>query len=219
MSGLAPGANLGRSLAERFADLPLRIGQVIVTRAATGEFTLHHRDDLERDDLMPHNDAEEAAEISRYDDAGEYRRLKTAPNLRHGWKLSLRTAAEVHRALDLFYPARLAAYAKWLGHGLEPTPFRSTLERQSGMYRVAARITDEQANALIANFCRSDGGCLRTILWKRDLNGTTPSTLLPPEKFEPSHDQTGRGEAVVPLLCQEICNLLVAAAREQVKPA
>jgi hypothetical protein len=40
---------------------------------------------------------------------------------------------------------------------------------------------------------------------------------LPPEKFDPQHDQTGGGTAVVPLLCQEACNLLVAEARKVVQ--
>ncbi len=82
------------------------------------------------------------------------------------------------------------------------------------MYRAAAQIGDEEADALVGNFCRSDGGCLRTILWARD---AMPSTRLPPEKFQLRYDQTGSGEAVIPLLCQEACNLLVAAAREKMK--
>jgi hypothetical protein len=85
------------------------------------------------------------------------------------------------------------------------------------MYRVAAQITDSQVDELVGNFCRSDGGCLRTILWRRDAAGTTPSTKLPPEKFDITVDQTGLREAVIPLLCQEACNLLVAAARNVVQ--
>jgi hypothetical protein len=58
---------------------------------------------------------------------------------------------------------------------------------------------------------------LRTILWKRDREGTLASTLLPSEKFNPSHDQTGFGRPVIALLCLEACNLLVAEARKIVK--
>ena len=100
---------------------------------------------------------------------------------------------------------------------LVATPLRETLARQTGMYRVAAKIGEEEANALVGNFCRSDGGCLRTILWQRDERGTIASTLLPPEKFNPQHDQTGSGAQMIPLLCQEACNLLVAKARKFVK--
>ena len=125
--------------------------------------------------------------------------------------------AAVGVALDLFYPGRLPAFAAWRRGNLRTTSLRETLGRQTGMYRVTAKITDEQANELVGNFCRSDAGCLRTIQWKRDAEGTAPSTLLPPEKFDPAHDQTGRGETAIPLLCQEACNLLVAEARKVVK--
>jgi sirohydrochlorin cobaltochelatase len=216
VSNPAPPARRS-SFRELLEQLPLRIGEIVVDRLQPGEFTLRHRDDVTRADLEPHLTAEAAAEIARYDDAGEYRPLKTAPNLRHAWALRLRTAAECRLALDLFYPGRLAAYEAWAGESLTPTSFRETLARQTGMYRVAAKISDDRADVLIGSFCRSDGGCLRTILWTRDNNATPPSTLLPPQKFDPAHDQTGRRERTTPLLCQEICNLLVAAARETVK--
>jgi len=90
------------------------------------------------------------------------------------------------------------------------------------MYKIAANISDEQLDCLIAGFCRSDGSCLRTILWKRDANDTLPSTKLPPEKYDPEYDQalTGGAEPAginLPLLCQESCNLLVAECRKVVK--
>ena len=97
------------------------------------------------------------------------------------------------------------------------TPLRDTLARQTGMYRVAAHLTDQQADELVAEFCRSDGGCLRTILWRRDSAGAPASQLLPPTKFDAAFDQTGRGEVTTPLLCQEACNLLIAEARAVVK--
>ena len=89
---------------------------------------------------------------------------------------------------------------------------------------MAAKISDEQIDDLVGDFCRSDGGCLRTILWKRDRRGTIASTKLPPEKFDPAHDQTATRPgsatpptATIPLLCQEACNLVVAECRKVVK--
>ena len=64
-------------------------GRSSSTRRSAGEFALCHRDDAERADLTSYSDAEAAVEIARYDDAGVYRPLKTAPNLRHGWVLLL----------------------------------------------------------------------------------------------------------------------------------
>ena len=191
-------------------------GQIAIRKSAGG-FILCHRDDAGRDNLGKLRELEEATEIARWDDTGNYRPLKTAPNLRHGWSLEVVDLGELRHALDYFYPGRLAVLVRWKKGLLTTTPLRETLNRQSGMYRVAAKISDEQIEDLVGNFCRSNGGCLRTILWKRDNRGTIPSKKLPPEKFEPSHDQTGRGETAFPLLCQEPCNLLVAACRNVVK--
>ncbi|MEY2564671.1 MAG: sirohydrochlorin cobaltochelatase [Verrucomicrobiota bacterium] len=194
-----------------------RIGQISIEAKENGVFALTHREDSGRNDLANSSQTEDAIELARFDDAGKYRPLKTAPNLRHGWQLNLRGVAELRLGLDHFYPGRLAAFLAWEEGALGTTPLRETLKRQTGMYRAAAQISDDAADALVGNFCKSNGGCLRTILWKRDGVGTLPSTQLPPEKFEPRHDQTGLGETVLPLLCQEACNLLVAAARENVK--
>ena len=181
-----------------------------------GGFVVCHRDDVGRDDVAS-REIKNAFEIAKFDDAGNYRALKTAPNLRHDWKIFVNNAAELEQAIDAIYPGRLAVLRALESGELVTTSLRETLSRQSGIYRVAAKISDQQIDDLVGNFCRSDGGCLRTILWKRDDKGTVPSTKLPPEKFDPAHDQMGKGEKCIPLLCQEACNLLVAACREKVK--
>ena len=211
---------------------PFYFGQVSVCKTASSSFVLSHREDESLNELQLFRNAEDAIEIAKYDDAGKYRPLKTAPNLRHGWRLEFATVEGLTRALDYFYPGRLAVFAAWKSGRLRTTPLRETLDRQSGMYRVAGKISDLQIDALVANFCRSDGGCLRSILWKRDRNGAIASSKLPKEKFDPDVDQVmaicGRRSAgdvrashsetaTVPLLCQEPCNLLVAECRKVVK--
>src|SRR5438094_4092544 len=218
--------SIGRVLeAARFC-----VGQIVVQKS-DGCFVLCHRDDEMLDHLQVFRSAEDAIEIAKYDDAGNYRPLKTAPNLRHGWRLELDTLEQLRHALDYFYPGRLAVFAAWKSDKLQTTPLRETLDRQSGMYRVAAKISDSQIDDLVGNFCRSNDGCLRTILWKRDASGAIASTKLPKEKFDPAYDKA-RGHrrrplseahashsevATIPLLCQEACNLLVAECRKVMK--
>src|SRR5262249_13854547 len=125
-------------------------------------------------------------------------------------------------ALDYFYPGRLAVFDAWKKSRLQTTPMRETLDRQSGMYRVATKISDSQIDDLVAGFCRADGGCLRTILWERGRKDSIASTKWPKEKFAPACDQAAiwpvsSTPATVPLLCQEACNLLVAECRKVVK--
>ena len=206
---------------EPVLSAPLYFGQILVKKT-TDRFVLSHRDDEAIDHLRMFRSAEDAIEIAKYDDAGNYRPLKTAPSLCRGWRLELDTLEDLIRALNYFYPGRLAVFAAWKRGKMQTTPLRETLERQSGMYRVAAKISDSQIDDLVADFCRSNGGCLRTILWKRDQGGAIASTKLQKEKFDPEYDQAGiRPEsataATVPLLCQEACNLLVAECRRVVK--
>jgi len=201
---------------------PFYVGQISVQQREGVGFVLLHRDDASLNQLQTFRSAEDAINIAKYDQAGKYRPLKTAPNLCHGWRLELATLEELKRALDYFYPGRLAVFAEWKTGQLKTTPLRETLDRQSGMYRVAAKISDAQIDDVVAGFCRSNGGCLRTILWKRDRNGAIASSKLPKEKFDLAVDQAAmRPESTtpptVPLLCQEACNLLVAECRKVVK--
>jgi sirohydrochlorin cobaltochelatase len=208
-----------RVLTEWLASGARGIGQIEI-RQSEGGFTLCHREDRGREDLESFPSPNDAEELAKFDDAGNFRPLKTAPNLRHGWRLEVADLAALQEALELFYPGRLAALAAWEAHLLIATPLRATLDRQTGMYRAAARITDEEMDALVGRFCRSQGGepgCLRTLLWARDASGARPSLRLPLDKFIAPLDQTGRGENVLPLLCHEACNLLVAEARQVVK--
>jgi len=182
-----------------------RMGELMIR----GRYELRHYLDAELDGLELHTGPEGAREIALYDEAGNYRPLKTAPTLRRGWRMTLGSIEELHEALDGFYPAMLAARLAFLQGRLGVTPLRETLNRQTGMYAVTKKIDDERANGMIGEFCKSDGGCLKTILWP--IAPGVRVTSLPAEKFDPNAD------GGIPLLCAEACNLLVARAREIVK--
>ena len=205
--------SLERLLEEEFAGGRIVLGQVLVCRREDGAFELTHRGISPGKEFV----ADEGSEITKFDDDGKYRPLKTAPNLSHGWKIVVPNLFAAIEAIDAIYPGRLAAWFAWNNGRLTTTALRQTLNRQTGMYRAAAKISDDQLDHLVGDFCRSNGGCLRTILWRRDESGALPSKKLPPEKFQPEFDQTGAGERCIPLLCPEACNLLVAACRNVVK--
>jgi sirohydrochlorin cobaltochelatase len=187
------------------------IGEIHLDPTDEG-FVLCHQADQSRPDLNEHLGPEKARDLSHFDTAGKFRPLKTAPNLQRGWKLRVADLADLRRALDYFYPAMLGV---WLSHRqgtLHPLPLRDTLARQTGMYAVTKKITDDQAQSMIASFCRTDGGCLKRILWP--IAPEVPVTSLPAEKF-----RTTAPSNELPLLCHEACNLLVAQARSVVKKA
>src|SRR5262249_39643160 len=107
---------------------PFWFGQLSVRKATTGGFVLSNRDDEGREGLRIFRDSKDAIEIAKYDEAGKYRPLKTAPNLRHGWRLELATVEELARALDYFYPGRMAPFTTWENGQLKTTRVRQTLD-------------------------------------------------------------------------------------------
>ena len=187
---------------------PRVFGQVLISRIP-GRVELRHVEDSGRGDLELYTDAEAARTLANFDEAGNYRPLKTAPNLRRGWRMEFQHGAEVFTALGYFYPAMTGVWRSYCDGELVPVHLRDTLGRQTGMYRVTHKLTDTQAQEVIARTCVAES-CLKTILWRIDPR--QPISSLPPAKFAPSSDPT-----VMPLLCHEACNILIAAARKEVK--
>jgi sirohydrochlorin cobaltochelatase len=163
-----------------------RIGQLAIR-----DLELRHEEDAARDDLALFTKWEDARKLANFDDDGKFRPLKTAPNLRHGWRLVLPDIASLRLALDYFYPAMLGVWVSQTRGELQPVPLRATLDRQTGMYAVTKKLTDEQGRAMVDRFC---AGCLKRRLWDGQPASTAPGAL--------------------PLLCHEACNLLVAEARK-----
>ncbi len=179
------------------------IGQILLG----SDFTLRHADDECLDDLVVHTAPSDARVIARYDPEGNFRPLKTAPNLKRGWLLEAGSLEGMELALEFFYPAALGMWLSQLRGKLHPTALRETLDRQTGMYRITQLLRDDQASELVGRCCTSEGGCLRTILW--DLSPGHPITSLPASKLSLGELPSNR----IPLLCRELCNLVVAAAR------
>jgi sirohydrochlorin cobaltochelatase len=184
---------------------PRTIGQISITRSGDS-WELRHVEDT--GELALHTRWQDARILANTSDTGAFRPIKTTRDLRHGWRLVLPGVADICRALDYFYPAMLGMWNADAHGELIVTDLRETLARQTGMYRVTQKITDEQAQAMIGRQCST---CQKTMLWKIDAE--QPITSLPPEK----HERASSG--AFPLLCREACNLLVGLARGVVKEA
>jgi sirohydrochlorin cobaltochelatase len=152
--------------------------------------------------------------LSFFDDANAYRPLKTAPTLKHGWKLRLATGDELRRALDHFYPAMTGLWHSHLHKQLHAVPLRETLNRQTGMYAATKRLQDDEGQKLVGEACALNA-CRKRILWP--FAEGQPLTQLTAEKLSLEPQVTDAGFREIPLLCQEACNILVAACREVVK--
>ncbi len=179
-----------------------QIGEVSVVPLGGERFVLTHWEERE---IAPEHLEKLAGPLAArrlvmHDEKGEFRPLKTAPNLRRGWRLELEGEEALLLALDIFYPAAFGLETARQEGRLDVVPLRETLERQTGMYAVTKKVSEEQAREVVAVCC--DEGCLKTILWPLEAGG---------EKW-------GTREVVAfPLWCNEGCNLLVGKIREAMK--
>lgn len=193
-----------------------RIGQIVLQPGPDGSWLACHEEDaalLGTGTLQRHSTPESARDIARNDAEGNFRPLKTAPNLIRGWELALPDAETLRLAMEFLYPAAIGNWTRWLDGETEAVPLRETLGRQSGMYRVTGLLTDTEAQDLVTASCH-DGACQRRILWP--LAPGQPLTGLNGPKTCCPREESAAAEGL-PLLCVEACNLLVAAARPVVK--
>ncbi len=205
---------IGEALAAWLAAGGSRIGQIII-RQDGSTWTLRHVDDAETDTaaLRRLNSPEDLREMAKWDAAGAYRPLRTAPNLARGWEARLPSISDLRLALDFLYPAAVANWLRWLDGEAEACSLRDTFNRQTGMYRVTGLIRSEEAEELVTTAC-ADANCLRRVLWKLDAEtgwqGFGEAKVIAP-RHQPSEG------AEIPLLCLDLCPLLLGAARETVK--
>lgn len=169
--------------------------QVRVRPVPDGGYELCHVEDVGVEGLALHTDPREARGISKLTEEGEYRPLKSSPNLRRGWLLRLDDEAALGVAMNYLYPAALVHWHLHREGRLEVTHYRENAARQSGIYKRVQRLTDEGVkNAALA--CCEDAVCLKKRLW--DIEDGMPL-------------DEGRGEGDVP--CPEPCSIYVSFAR------
>jgi hypothetical protein len=170
-------------------------GQVVVRPIPPHGYSLRHADEARDEGLRVSEDPRAAREIARITEGGEYRPLKSSPNLRCGWELRLEDARSLVTAINYLYPAGVVHWYLNREGRLDLTSFRENAARQSGIYKRVQRLTDQGViDAAIA--CCEDSVCLKKTLW--DVDEDTPLDV-------------DRGEGEIP--CPEPCSIFVSFAR------
>jgi hypothetical protein len=170
-------------------------GQVIVRRTSPAGYSLRHRDDAEAEDLEVSEDPRSAREIAKLTEGGEYRPLKSSPNLRRGWEVRVADSRGLATAMNYLYPAGVVHWYLHREGRLELTSFRENAARQSGIYKRIQRLSDDGVQNA-ARACCEDAVCLKKTLW--DVDESTPLAI-------------DRGEGEIP--CPEPCSIFVSFAR------
>ncbi len=138
--------------------------------------------------------AEAAAlhQFLRFDDAGNYRPLSGATNMRSGWRIEC-AAGELLPLIEAAYPLATIHAAQSDAGTLRTASLAEVLGRQSGRYESARAITPASAEAAMTSLC---GNCVRRPVW--------PSGI---ERADGASDS-----AAIP--CPEPCSVLIELCRE-----
>lgn len=140
----------------------------------------------------------EVRSLAQFTASGEFRPLKAAPTLAKGWRIEAANDTDLELALTGLYPGALADWHAAQASKPPLTDYRTFAGRQSGMYRITAKLTDAQAAVVIHKGCDAEH-CLKRRLW-------TVAGLEP--------DQSGQ-KSLIP--CLEPCAVLLELARKAVR--
>ena len=128
-------------------DDEIVFGQVVIRRMGNG-FELRHQADssVPSENLIDLKGTELRA-WTQTAERGAFRPLKSAPNLRPGWRAAAMDGEALGLLLHYVYPG---AVADWFAAGLAQPPvtsYRGFTARQTGMYRITTMLSDEIAGA------------------------------------------------------------------------
>jgi hypothetical protein len=176
----------------------LLFAQVVIRRAERGYELCHEADRQRAPNELRLTPVSELRALALHTAAGAFRPLKSAPNLRAGWRVAAQNDEELEAVFHQLYPS---AIADWFAAQQQPAPvthYREFTNRQTGMYRVTTMLTDEQA-AQVTRACCHRRICLKRRLW-------TVGQLPPDAASEKS---------LIP--CLEPCAILLEFARKALR--
>jgi hypothetical protein len=164
-----------------------------MVRKVLDGFDLRHVTDCDAPTLRLVS-ADQLREIAQFTAHKQFRPLKSAPTLQRGWHFLARNASELEHALQCLYPAGVADWFAAQCPAPPVTNYRDFAARQTGMYRVAASLSDEQVAHVARAGCHKRF-CLKRRLWR--VEGLAP-------------DETSE-KSLIP--CLEPCAVLLEFAR------
>ena len=176
----------------------LLVAQVRVRRRED-IFELRHVADWETDagKLKLYN-AEDALGIGQFTEEDAFRPLKSAPNLRRGWRIVARSDLELEAALNRLYPGFIPDLFAVRTSSTHVTHYREFTNRQTGMYRITTFLSDADAVAMAGKCCAARY-CLKERLWSVEGQPGNPA----------------EEKSVIP--CLEPCAILLEYARKVVR--
>jgi hypothetical protein len=176
-------------------DTEIVFGQIVVRRVGSGFELRHQSDRAAAPETLATLMGTELRAWAQSAAGGAFRPLKSAPNLRAGWRAVAADGTALDLLLHYLYPG---AVADWFAAQSPHPPvvsYRQFTARQTGMYRITTMLPDAIAGAAIRACCHADF-CLKRRLWSV-------------EGLAPDHAQQ---KSEIP--CLEPCALMLEFARK-----
>lgn len=171
----------------------------VLVQASGDNYQVRHRADeqlaTDKLQLVPREGLRSLASRTQQ---GAFRPLRSAPDLAQGWRTELKGMAQLEQALNDLYPGSVADWFATQQSTVPVTHYPDFTNRQTGMYRITQKLSDEQAQAVIRATCHSRF-CLKQRLWT--IQGLEP-------------DPQGH-KSLIP--CLEPCAILLETARKAMR--
>jgi hypothetical protein len=176
-------------------DTEIVFGQIVVRRVGSGFELRHISDRASAPEALVTLVGTELRTWAQTAAGGAFRPLKSAPNLRAGWRAVAADGAALDLLLHYVYPGAVADWFAAQSPHPPVTSYRQFTARQTGMYRITTTLTDQIAGAAIRACCHVDF-CLKRRLWS--VPGLEPDAAAQ--------------KSVIP--CLEACVLMLEFARK-----
>ena len=192
-------ANPALAAFQEFISDQLAWGQVLITRHGSAFELRHWSDRSASAESLRLVQVPALRQLAAVNPAGEFRPLKSQPDLAAGWCAWCQDAGEVGRALNHLYPGSVA---DWFAVRTAPAPpvthFRDYTRRQTGMYRITQMLTDLQASFVIRAGCHVRN-CVKRRFWT--VEGLEPDSA--------------ESKSLIP--CLEPCAVLLEFSRKSMR--
>jgi len=174
------------------------LAQIFIRRMGKGYELRHAEDQAKPESELPLFAPNDARSLAQFTAKGAFRPLKSAPNLRRGWRILAPDLPALGLVLDQLYPGALADWSASQSRVPPVTNYREYAGRQTGIYRITARLDDGQAARVIRACCHAQF-CLKRRLWS--VSGLEA--------------ETGLEKSVIP--CLEPCAVFLEFARKAMR--
>lgn len=140
------------------------MGQICWKPEGTSWILRHVRDrDVAAEKLKKLKGWSDLEEMVRHDAQGQYRPLRSAPDLVTGWLYEAKDESDFWEALEVIYPGLWGNAQAWQEGNLRVESWEAALAKQTTRMQKKARESADLPNRVIQSQCKMR--CLKIVVW------------------------------------------------------